>query len=349
MAPPSVTWEKLTLQLRNPFGLSYGVSETRDAFWIRLIADEGWGEGTIPRYYGIDAAEMTAYWDTVGRRRKPFPDEIGDIEAWLGTGGPQPARCALELALHDRIGRQRNEPLHVLLQLPKPAFLRTSYTIGLDTPEDMARLATEAASYPTLKIKLGTENDVPRFEAVRRARPDATLLVDANSGWTRENAVANIRAMEDLGLTLVEQPVDKDDIEGLGVVQRRVGVPVVADESLQSRADVDRLASSGVRGVNVKLMKLGGIGPSLAVIRRARELGLGVMLGCMVETSLGVTAMAHLAGYADWLDLDSPILISNDPFEGLAYDETGQIHLPARPGIGVQLAPDTNANRRSRQ
>jgi L-alanine-DL-glutamate epimerase-like enolase superfamily enzyme len=124
----------------------------------------------------------------------------------------------------------------------------------------------------------------------------------------------------------------------MGRVQAAVDVPVVADESLQTLADVDRLAAAGVRGINLKLMKVGGIGPGLAIIRRARELGLQVMLGCMVETSLGVTAMAHLSGLADWLDLDAPLLIRNDPFSGLQYDDHAHIHLPLRPGIGVIMA-----------
>ena len=121
----------------------------------------------------------------------------------------------------------------------------------------------------------------------------------------------------------------------MGYVQRHVPVPVVADESLQTLADVERLAAAGVRGVNLKLMKLGGLTPGLAVLRRARELGMGIMLGCMVETSIGATAMAHLMGLADWLDLDAPWLVADDPFDGLTYDETGRVHVPDRPGIGV--------------
>ena len=121
----------------------------------------------------------------------------------------------------------------------------------------------------------------------------------------------------------------------MGYVQRHVAVPVVADESLQSLADVERLAAAGVRGVNLKLMKLGGLAPGLAVLRRARELGMDVMLGCMVETAVGATAMSHLMGLADWLDLDAPWLVADDPFDGLSYDDAGRVHVPERPGIGV--------------
>jgi L-alanine-DL-glutamate epimerase-like enolase superfamily enzyme len=337
MNPLSISWQQITLRLRNPFGLSYGISDTRVAYLIRLANDEGWGEGTIPPYYGIESSAMTAFWDAAGEKGEPFPDDIELIDGWIGAEGPPPARCALSLALHDRIARRQNKALHKLLELPTPKPLSTSYTIGLATPQEMARLASKTSGFPILKLKLGSDDDLDRFMAVRLVRPDAELYVDANSGWTREVAVKNVRAMGDYGLALVEQPVSKDDIEGLGWVQSRVGVPVVADESLQSLADVDALAAAGVRGVNVKLMKLGGLGPALAVIWRARELGLRIMLGCMVETSLGVTAMAHLAGLADWLDLDPPFLISNDPIEGVTYDDEARIHLPNRPGIGVRL------------
>jgi L-alanine-DL-glutamate epimerase-like enolase superfamily enzyme len=176
-------------------------------------------------------------------------------------------------------------------------------------------------------------------EAVRGARPDVGLYVDANAAWTPEEAVHKVRYLEAYGLDMVEQPVAKDDIEGMGFVQSKVDVPIVADESLQSLMDVDRLAAVGVRGLNLKLMKFGGLGPGLQILQRGRKLGMQIMLGCMVETSLGVTAMAHLMGLADWIDLDSPLLISNDPFEGVRY-EGAYIHLPERPGIGVVLRDD---------
>jgi L-alanine-DL-glutamate epimerase-like enolase superfamily enzyme len=136
-------------------------------------------------------------------------------------------------------------------------------------------------------------------------------------------------------LALIEQPVPKDDIAGLGYVQAHTDVPIVADETVRTLADVEQLAAAGVCGINLKLMKVGGLSPCLRLLKRARKLGLRVMLGCMIETSLGVTAMAHLAGLADWLDLDAPLLVANDPFGGLSYDAQARIQLPERPGIGV--------------
>ncbi|MCX6028302.1 MAG: dipeptide epimerase [Chloroflexi bacterium] len=332
-----IRWQSLILQLRNPFRLSYGVSETRQAFWLRLTDDEGWGEAAIPPYYGISNEVMIACWEAVSRRTDSFPDELADIEAWIGMDGPAPARAALDLALHDRIARRRGVPLHRLLDLPAPIPLPTSFTIAIGEPAEMARLAGEAARYPVLKIKLGSDDDEARLAAVRVARPDARLRVDANAGWSAEEAVRHVRALERYGLEMIEQPVAKGDIAGMGYVQAHTALPVIADESLQTSADVEALAAAGVAGINLKLMKVGGLAPGLRILRRARALGMKVMLGCMIETSLGVTAMAHLAGLADWLDLDAPLLITNDPFDGLWYDDAARVHVPERAGIGVGL------------
>lgn len=332
-----LTWEPVTLKLRNPFRISHGTSETRMAHWLRLAGDEGWGEGTIPPYYGVTAEAMAAYWDAAARRADPFPDDPAEIPAYVGADGPAPARAALDLALHDRLGRLNNRPLYDLLGLPKPRPLPTSFTLAIDDPEAMGRSAAELTGCSVIKLKLGGADgrDLERVAAVRAARPDVTLYVDANAGWTAAEAIAEIDRMVALGVALVEQPVAKSDYEGMGRVQAASAVPVVADESVQTMADVERLAAAGVGGINLKLMKVGGLGPGLAILRRARELGLGVMLGCMVETSIGATAMAHLMGLADWLDLDAPWLIANDPFDGLTYDEAGRVHVPDRTGIGV--------------
>lgn len=336
MPPPTLlTWQPLTLHLITPFRVAYGASTTRRAFWLRLADDVGWGEGTIPPYYGVDEAAMVAFWQAVAAHKDPWPDDPSAIAAWLGDEGPAPARAAVDLALHDRIGRQRGLPLYRLLGLPKPQPLPTSFTLSLDEPAAMAEMARAAAAYPVLKLKLGSEDDEARVAAVRAARPDARLRVDANAAWTAEEAVRRVRALERYGLELVEQPVAREDVEGMGYVQAHTAVPVVADESAQTVADVERLAAVGVAGVNLKLMKAGGLAPCLAMLRRARALGMRVMLGCMVETSLGVTAMAHLAGLADWLDLDAPLLIANDPFQGVRYDQEAGVHVPERPGIGV--------------
>lgn len=336
-----LSWQEVTLQLVNPFRVSYGVSATRTAHWLRLQGDEGWGEGTVPPYYGVDAADMRRTWQEAAQRDDPFPEEVAAIGAWVGDAGPAPARCALDLALHDRIGRRQGLPLYQLLGLPQPGALHTAVTIGIDEPEVMARQAEKLAGYPILKLKLGSgagdSVDEARVAAVRQARPDARLFIDANAAWQPDEAIERLQALLPYNLELVEQPVPRDDIAGMGRVQARLDLPVVADESVQSLADVQALARAGVQAINVKLMKLGGLAPALEAVRAARAAGMRVMLGCMIETSLGVTAVAHLAGVADWLDLDAPLLVANDPFDGLRYDQSGRIALPQRPGIGARI------------
>jgi L-alanine-DL-glutamate epimerase-like enolase superfamily enzyme len=335
MAGPALSWERLTLKLRNPFHLSYGVSETRQAYWIRLKDDEGWGEGTIPPYYRVDASAMMECWQRAANQNQPLPSDVDEIAAWIPSG-PAPARSALELALYDRLAKRRGVALYELLGLPTPPNLPTSFTISIDTPDAMAEMAKTIADYPIIKVKLGSDSDdESRLRAVREARPDAKLRVDANAGWMPGEAAANVAWLERYNIEMIEQPLPVGDVRAMGELQRRTSIPIVADESVQTVNDVEQLGAAGVRGINVKLMKVGGLTPAMRIIHRARELGMGVMLGCMIETSIGTTAMAHLAGLADWLDLDAPMLVSNDPFDGLMYDEQARIRMPQRPGIGI--------------
>lgn len=339
-----LSWTELTLNLRNPFTVAYGSSTSRTAYWIRLENDAGWGEGTIPFYYGIDFSTMTDYWDRAAEKQDPFPETIDSIRDWIDHSAPKPAQTALDIAFHDRIGKLRNKPIYELLGVPKPGPMITSYTISIDTPQEMARMAESVRAYPFIKIKLGSPGqedlDEARLEAIRKVRPDARLRIDANAGWKAEDAIKLVRRLEKFDLELIEQPTAKDDFEGMGLVQAETDIPVIADESVQSIDDIDRLQAAGVRGINLKLMKCGGLTNGLAMLKRAKSYGMKVMLGCMVETSVGVGAMSHLMGLADWIDLDTPMLISNDPFRGLIYTGNATLLPPEGPGIGLQLKED---------
>ena len=337
MKSAGLTWEKLTLELRNPFRLAYGVSETRTSYWLRLPNDSGWGEATLPPYYGVDLSQVEPYWQAAAGSQRELPEEAAGVPGWVDAQGPAPARCALEMALYDRIARLQGVPLYRLLEIPSPARLATSFTIAMDTPQQMAEMAASRPETPIFKIKLGSEDDLARLRAIRQARPDAKLRVDANAGWSLAESLRILPQLEEFNLELIEQPLPKNEILGLGEVQRHTSVPVVADESVQTLEDIERLAAAGVAGVNIKLMKVGGLTPALRMIRRARALGLRIMLGCMIETSLGSTAMAHFSGLAEWVDLDAPLLIRNDPFCGLTYDTNLVLSVPERPGIGVSL------------
>ncbi|MCX8026079.1 MAG: dipeptide epimerase, partial [Thermanaerothrix sp.] len=332
---PMLRWQRLTLVLRHPFRLSYGVSETRQTYWLRLGEDMGWGEATLPPYYGVDLATFETFWAQRASAAINLPQSVEEVPAWVGEAGPATARCALEMAVLDYLARQAGQPLYRWLNLAVPPALPTSVTIAIDTPEAMAEMARRMQTYPVLKLKLGSAEDLERLIRVREARPDAEIRVDANAGWTLDEAKTYLPRLEALGVAMIEQPLPKLAVAEMGQLQAMTHIPIVADESLQTYADVEVLAAVGVRGINVKLMKTGGVLNALRIVRRARELGLNILLGCMIETSLGTTAMAHLAALADWLDLDAPLLIANDPFEGLKYDAEGRIQIPERPGVGV--------------
>jgi len=332
-----LSWQKITLRLRNPFRLSYGTSETRQAFWIRLKNDEGWGEGTIPPYYDIDLDDMTCVWQGAANNPKPFPNDPQEIPAWIGEG-PAPARCGLDIALHDRIAHNLNLPLYKVLQVPFPKPKASSFTIALDIPVEMARMASQVKDYPIIKVKLGGDSqDLDRLAAIRKVRPDVKLWVDANGGWTMDEALQYLPDLKILGIEMLEQPLDKADIKGMGILQSKTKIPIVADESIQSFENLKEIAKAGVQGVNIKLMKVGGLSPALKMIHQARALGLKVMLGCMIETAIGTTAMAHLMGLGDWLDLDASALIINDPFEGMILDPTCVVRMPDDNGLGVKI------------
>jgi len=333
--PPLFAWEKINLILRSPRQLANGTPETFQTYWMRLDGDQGWGEAAIPAYYKSDTGAMSSYWDRLLRTKRKPPETLEDVDAWVGSDGPAPARAAMDLACCDRIARKSGVPLYTLLGLPQPQPRSTSFTLEKDTPEAMAQMASQLANYPILKIKIGNEDDLACLKAIRAARPDALLRVDANASWNRQKALEWLGLMEGLGLELLEQPLVKEDIGGLGWLQKQTSIPIVADESTKTEEEVKRLAGSGVSGIKLKLMKLGGLIPTLKLLRLAQELGLQIMLGSVMETSIGVSAVAHLGGVAKWLDLDAPLLLANNPFKGVEYDEHATLKLSELPGIGL--------------
>jgi L-alanine-DL-glutamate epimerase-like enolase superfamily enzyme len=238
------------------------------------------------------------------------------------------------MAAYDLLGKRAGLPVHALLGLDPTCAPRTSFTIGIDTPEVMAEKAREAEQYPILKVKVGTPTDQQNLDAVRAARPDAVIRVDANEAWTPKEAVAGIERIAQFGIEFVEQPVAARDLEGLRMVRDAVSLPVIADESCIVPADVSRVAPY-VDGINIKLMKCGGIYPALQMIHLARAHNLAVMMGCMIESSLAMTAAAQLSPLLDYADLDGHLLIDDDPYTGVMVED-GRLVLPQAPGLGVQ-------------
>jgi len=246
------------------------------------------------------------------------------------------ARAALDMALHDWIGKRLGLPVWRLLGLDAATAPRSCVTLGLAEPAEMEEKLEAVLDFPLVKVKLGSPGDVENLRLVRR-RYSGRIQVDANSAWSPAEAVRMLRRIEPLDIALVEQPVARADLDGLRWVRERVGIPVFADESVHDPADVGHLAGR-VDGVNLKLMKTGGLRAMLRMIHAARALGLQVMLGSMVESSLALSAAAQLAPLADHLDLDGHWLLQDDPFDG-APRERGEITLTTRPGLGAVPAP----------
>lgn len=236
-------------------------------------------------------------------------------------------------AAYDLFGKSVGQPLYRLLGLDPQRTPLTSFTIGIAEPEEMARKAGEAQLYPILKVKVGTDDDIARLTAIRHARPEAIIRVDANGAWTPRQAITMIERLQPFDIQFVEQPVAAHDIAGLAWVRDHAPLPIFADESCVTALDVPRVTSA-VDGIVVKLAKTGGILGALEQITAARLAGKQTMLGCMIETSVGITAAAHLSPLVDYADLDGNLLILDDPFTGVTVKE-GKLILPEKPGLGI--------------
>lgn len=331
--PLSLTCEPLTIDLRTTFRIAHGASDQRHNVIAHL--DEGLGEGAAVAYHGETQAGIMAIIEQVAGTLGDDPFLIEDIIGRLPSGS-QAARAAIDIALHDLWGKQIGQPLYRLLGLNPEAAPPTSFTIGIDEPDLMAERARESGM-DVIKIKLGGPTDLASVKAIRNAT-NARLIVDANAGWTREQAESLIPSLVEFGVEMVEQPLAKGDIEGFRELRkslnsRHIRMPIFADESVKTARDVAAHAGA-IDGIVLKLMKSGGIREALKVIHTARALDMKIMIGCMVETSVGVTAGAHLAPLCDLADLDAPLMIKNDPYVGVKYAGS-RLVLPVTPGLGV--------------
>jgi L-alanine-DL-glutamate epimerase-like enolase superfamily enzyme len=329
--------EPLDLKLAIPFRIARSVQHEARNVLARLEVDglTGIGEGAPKSYYGETPEGALDALRYFGRNLGDDPLLIEDIVARLDRllAGNAAAKAAIDMALYDLIGQRLGVPVYRLFGLNPARAPYTSYTISIDTPEEMAQRALRAQEYPILKVKLGTRHDLKIVQAIREVS-DATLRVDANAGWTPKEAIRMIHMLEPYNIEFVEQPVARGDLEGLRLVREHVALPIIADESCVTPEDVARVAPY-VDGINIKLMKCGGLHRALEMIHAARAHHLQVMIGCMVESSLAITAAAHLTPLADYADLDGALLLAQDPYEGVTL-RGGKIVLPDRPGLGVR-------------
>jgi L-Ala-D/L-Glu epimerase len=330
----SLSVSPLELPLVHPFKIARAEEATAQTVIVRVRDgdSEGIGEAAPTARYDESQESVIAYFSS----HSLAADDPYRLEALLHDGIPPAARCGLDLALHDLIGKQLGKPLYALLGLDPRRTPVTSFTIGIATTETTLQKVAEAGDHPILKIKLGIGTPAEQVEtmAAIRARYTGTIRIDANEGWDVETAVIILRELHRYEIEFCEQPIPAGYPERLRAVRERVAIPIVSDEDSLSASDLPRLLGC-VDGVNVKLSKTGGIRGALAMIHTARAMGMKVMLGCMVESAIATTAAAHLSPLVDWADLDGPFLTASDPFSGVTY-ERGKLVLPDGAGLGVR-------------
>lgn len=302
---------------------------------LRLDSLTGYGEASMPPYLGESVESVMTFLEKVDPQRLSDPFQFEVIHQYLDSLAPgnRAAKAAIDIALHDLTGKMMGQPWHKIYGLDPALAPCTSYTISNDTPEVLAQKMAEAEPYRIWKVKMGVPGDRELIETIRR-HTDRPLCVDANQGWkTREEALENILWLAERNVLFVEQPMSKTDIESHRWLKERSPLPIIADEAVQTSADIAPLADA-YDGINIKLMKSGGLHDAYKMAVLARTLGMKVMIGCMTETSCAVTAAAQLAPLADWVDLDGNLLIANDPFDGLKIID-GKVTLPSTPGLGL--------------
>jgi L-alanine-DL-glutamate epimerase-like enolase superfamily enzyme len=307
---------------------------------LEHMGHRGYGEAPAISYYHIPLEKMVEDLE----RKKIFVEKFAFTDPeryWHYLHHLYPMNsflvCALDMAGWDLYGKMKRQPLKKFWQPAAPLAPITDYTIGIDTIEKMVQKLKDKP-WPIYKIKLGTDNDLGIMQALRQ-HTDSLFRIDANAAWTKEEALEKIIAFRDLGVEFIEQPLAKDDWEGMKWLYERSPLPLYADESCVAESDVEKCAGH-FHGINIKLTKCSGITPALRMIKKARELNLGLMIGSMNESTLGSAAIAHLMPLVDHVDLDGPLLLEEDIATGLTYLDDGNVHTSDAPGLGIQMNAD---------
>ena len=326
------------LQLKNTFRISHTARDVQPTLIVELSDGEftGYGEAAATSYYGVTAEglaeKVLSVKDLVLENLHKTPEELWEITAPF-LKNHSFAQCALDIAMHDLHGKRNGLPLYKMWGLSIENIPLSNYTIGIDTTEKMVQKMKEFP-WPLYKIKLGTDHDVELVKELRK-HSDAIFRVDANAAWTAEQTIENSILLKDLNVEFLEQPLPVKDEKGMAEVYEKSVLPVIADESCITEADVDKCAPY-FHGINIKLTKCGGLTPARRMIARGRELGLKIMVGCMTESTVGISAIGHLLPLLDYVDMDGGMLIKNDIADGVkVYDE--KTHFPDRNGTGALL------------
>jgi len=334
----TLRFEPYELQLKHVFTLASGSRTTTPVMLTTISWNsfDGYGEASMPPYLGESHATAQAFLSKVDLSQFSSPFLMEDILSYVDQVAPgnYAAKASVDIALHDLVGKLMQQPWHRIWGLNPEHTPDTSFTIGIDKPDVVKEKTREASSFRILKVKLGGGNDKEMIQSVR-AVTNVALGVDVNQGWKdKVMALEMIHWLNEQGVIYVEQPMLKSAVDDIAWITRQSPIPVIADEAVQTPSDI-RILSGVYSGVNIKLMKCGGLRAAFTMVSMARAHGLKVMIGCMTETSCAVTAAAQLSPMADWADLDGNLLISNDPFEGVRVTD-GKVIIPVLPGIGVR-------------
>lgn len=333
-----LAYKTYNLKFKYPFSISKGTKTHQPSLVVCLehLGHVGWGEAPAITYYNIPVEKMVEDLE----RKKRFVEGFAFTEPeryWHYLHHLYPQNpflvCALDMAGWDLYGKMKGKPLKEIWQNDHPLSPSTDYTIGIDTIEKMVQKMQEKP-WPIYKIKLGTENDIEIVAALRK-HTNAIFRIDANAAWKADEALEKIIAFKELGVEFIEQPLAKDDWEGMRFLFDRSPLPLIADESCVGEEDVDK-CQNHFHGINIKLTKCSGITPALRMISRARELDMKVMLGSMNESTIGSAAIAHLIPQVDYVDVDGPLLLEEDIATGLEYDN-GEVITTGRPGLGIKF------------
>lgn len=338
-SPMKLTFRPYDLQLKHVFTLAGNSRTTTPVILTQLSCDgfTGYGEASLPPYLEETQESVMNFLNSLdlGQFHDPFLFE--DIMEYVFNAAPgnYAAKAAVDIALHDLVGKLAGQPLYRLWGLNPEQTPDTSFTIGIDEEDVVRTKVKEASIYKILKVKLGRDNDREMITTVRSVS-QVPLCVDVNQGWSdRQLALDMIFWLQEQGVVFVEQPMPKDAVDDIAWLTQNSPLPVIADEAVQTKNDV--LPLYGVySGINIKLMKCGGLMAAREMVTLAKAMNMEIMIGCMTETSCAVSAASQLSPMARWGDLDGNLLISNDIFDGVKVVD-GKVILPERPGIGVEL------------
>ena len=326
------------LKLRHVFTVATYSRTTTPDVQVELEYDgvTGYGEASMPPYLGQTVQSVMTFLDKVDLSSFADPFQIDDILTYVDSlsDGDTAAKAAVDIALHDLVGKLLGAPWYKIWGLNRDKAPNTTYTIGIDTPEVVKQKTEEcAAKFNILKVKLGRDNDKEMIETIRSVT-QLPIAVDCNQGWKdRQKALDMIYWLKERGIVMVEQPMPKEQLDDIAWVTEHSPLPIFADESIQRLKDVVKVKGA-FTGINIKLMKCTGMHEAWKMLTFARALGMKVMVGCMTETSCAVSAAAQLSPAVDFADLDGNLLIANDRFRGMEVVK-GKITLPDRPGIGL--------------